>query len=187
MSQTIDTFRRVVIDNYTGPEITNFSDLRKHYGTGQEYLISKNPVKKTGYRIGVQTNIGDIEEHEWQRLVEKLIERNDEKELFDQLVSWLVNTDSSLDAKKAYNMALELHAARIFDNEAWYDFLLFNEKYRPERLKTASIVTIIPNCCQKGFQMTEKRAEKCYGNQIYCPHCGEYVAFEIRKESNTNE
>ena len=32
-------------------------------------------------------------------------------------------------------MALELHAARIFDNIEWCDYTAFNEKYRPEVLK----------------------------------------------------
>ena len=32
-------------------------------------------------------------------------------------------------------MALELHAARMFDNTKWYDYTAFNEKYRPELLR----------------------------------------------------
>lgn len=32
-------------------------------------------------------------------------------------------------------MALELHAARIFDSIEWCDYTAFKEKYRPEVLK----------------------------------------------------
>ena len=41
----------------------------------------------------------------------------------------------SRDAKEAKQMALELHAARIFDSVEWCDYTAFNEKYRPEVLK----------------------------------------------------
>ena len=69
------THLRDWIDQYVGPEITDFADLRKQYGTGRSYLISSNPEKKYGYRIGVQTRIGDIEQSEWIRQAEELIER----------------------------------------------------------------------------------------------------------------
>ncbi len=135
MNEALNNFRRVVIDHYTGPEITEFSDLRKHYGTGQSYLISQNPEKKYGYRIGVQTNIGDIEVSEWQRLVEELIERNGEQGLFAQILEWEKLYGFSRNAKEAKQQALELHAARIFNNEDWCDYIAFNEKYRPEILR----------------------------------------------------
>lgn len=127
-------FRRIVINKYTGPEITDFSDLRKHYGTGQEYLISKNPEKKYGYRHGIQCNLGDVEETEWQRLVEDLIKRTGEQKLFCHLFEWAKLHGLSRNVSEAKQEALELHAARIFDDENWCDYISFNQKYRPQIL-----------------------------------------------------
>lgn len=135
MNGQFRAFRRLVINHYTGPEITSFADLRKHYGTGQAYLISSNPEKKYGYRHGIQCNIGDIEEAEWQRLVEDLIKRSGEQELFSHILEWEKLYGFSRDAKEMKQIALELHAARIFDDTEWCDYIAFNEKYRPEVLK----------------------------------------------------
>ena len=82
MKEQFKTFRRIVINHYTGPEITDFAALRVHYATGQAYLISSNPKKKYGYRHGIQCDLGDIEESEWQRLVMGLIKRCGEQKLF---------------------------------------------------------------------------------------------------------
>ncbi len=128
-------FRRIVINHYTGPEITGFAVLRKHHGTGQAYLISSNPEKKYGYRHGIQCDLGDVEESEWQRLVEDLIKRCGEQKLFSHLLEWEKLYGFSRDAKEEKQMSLELHAARIFDNVEWCDYTAFNEKYRPEVLK----------------------------------------------------
>ena len=135
MNGQLKPFCRTVIDHYTGPEITDFAALRVHYATGQAYLISSNPKKKYGYRHGIQCDLGDIEESEWQRLVMGLIKRCSEQKLFAHLLEWEKLYGFSLDAKEAKQMALELHAARIFDNIEWCDYTAFNEKYRPEVLK----------------------------------------------------
>ena len=139
MNGQFKPFRRIVFDRYTGPEITDFSDLRVHYCTGQAYLISSNPERKYGYRHGVQCNIGDIEESEWQRLVEDLIERSGEQKLFSQLLEWQKIHGFSRNAKEAKREALELHAARIFDNEQWCDYVAFNKKYRSEILQNKGV------------------------------------------------
>ena len=51
------------------------------------------------------------------------------------LLEWEKLYGFSRDSKEAKQMALELHAARIFDNIEWCDYTAFNEKYRPEVLK----------------------------------------------------
>ena len=126
MKEQFKPFRRIVINHYTGPEITDFAVLRKHHGTGQAYLISSNPEKKYGYRHGIQCDIGDVED---------LIKRCGEQKLFSHLLEWEKLYGFSRDAKEAKQMALEQHAARIFDSIEWCDYTAFNEKYRPEVLK----------------------------------------------------
>lgn len=47
-------------------EKLTFEDLRCHFGTGRSYVISgTGRDRKTGYRTGVQTDVGDIEVSEW--------------------------------------------------------------------------------------------------------------------------
>lgn len=51
-----------------------FEDLRYLHGTGRSYVISgTGHDRKTGYRTGVQTNVGDIEVSEWKELMKELI------------------------------------------------------------------------------------------------------------------
>ena len=130
------THLRDRIDQYVGPEITDFADLRKQYGTGRSYLISSNPEKRYGYRIGVQTRIGDIEQSEWIRLVEELIEWRGEQKLFEWLLAWVASNYAWVRCSaEARIYALELHAARVFDDEGWCDYVAFNAVHRPEGLR----------------------------------------------------
>ncbi len=175
-------FTRNVIDKYHGPEITEFFDLRLHYGTGQAYRIPHPHKKLTGYRSGVQTDIGDIEVHEWRRLVTELIECKGEQELFKQLLEWAKEHCIPSEKNDINHEALVLHARRIFDDEAWYDFIPFNEKYRPERLKIATFTTVITDCCKTEIRMTVRQVETNYNHCLHCPACKQYVSF-TRKET----
>jgi hypothetical protein len=112
-----------------------FSKLRRIYGTGRSYVISgSGRDRKLGYRSGVLTEIGDIEASLWERLVYDLIVRFGEQELYENLLSWCAGFPflHSGAARKTY--ALELHAARIFDDAEWADYTAFNKRYRPDRL-----------------------------------------------------
>lgn len=175
MENQSKTFKRIVIDKYTGPEVTKFSDLRVHYGTGQAYTITNNYKKVQWYRNGVQTNIGDIEVSEWKRLAKRLIEQSGEQEIFEQLKSWITDNKNLISYNDLEYSALKLHMSRIFEDEGWCDFLSFNKKYCPERLKTASIVTVVTDCCGSSFKMTKKQVEQLYRSCICCPACATYT------------
>lgn len=113
-----------------------FEDIREHYGTGRSYLISDGVRgKKYGYRSGVQTKIGDIEEFEWEALAVKLIERDGEQTLQENLLDWIKNQCPWLHTQRERkHYALCLHVSRIFDNEEWVDYIPFHKEYRPEKL-----------------------------------------------------
>lgn len=113
-----------------------FQNLRKHFGTGRAYTISGTGRDRvTGYRSGIMTDIGDVEEELWEKLVLCVIERNGEQELYQNLLSWLTQHPVGChDAKRRRHMALELHAMRIFDDVDWCDWLEFTCTYRPELL-----------------------------------------------------
>ena len=77
--------------------------------------------------------------------------------------------------------ALELHADRIFDDELWVDFLVFNQKYRPEVLASTRLILIMPECCKQPGYLTQARYEE---NKSYncCPHCGRWTEISLAKE-----
>ena len=115
-----------------------FSGLQKQYGTGRAYTISgtgRNRV--TGYRTGVKCALGDIEESEWAQMVRDLVERSGEQELHQQLLMYVKeNCPWCRSKKELERKALELHAARIFENRAWVGFMEFERKYRTRALVT---------------------------------------------------
>ena len=106
----------------------SFSDIRCHFTTGRgikEQGIGQGVYY--GYRNGVMTDIGDIEESEWIALAMYLIEREGEQKLFEQMLEWYKRTDKR--ANRTY--VLECHVARLFDDEKWCDYVSFNTQYRP--------------------------------------------------------
>ena len=121
-------FKRIVIDKYIGPAIENWEDLRVHYGTGQAFTYYKRHEKMSGYRIGKQTNIGDIEVSEWSRLVEDMIDRKGERVLHQKLILFLEQTTPWKNKKAIKEEALEIHADRLFENKEWVCYEAFNSQ-----------------------------------------------------------
>lgn len=123
------------IEDINLAEIT-FGSIRKMYGTGRSFTTANSQgEKKSHYRNGCMTAIGDIEESVWKQTVRHLIIRENETELFRNLKSWLKDSKMMFrDANELEDYALDLHAARIFDRPDWVGYVDFNTKYRPEIL-----------------------------------------------------
>lgn len=117
-------------------EELTFEDLREHFGTGRAYIKSGTGRDRVyGYRSGVMTNIGDIEESEWAELMMDLIERSGEQELQDLLRRWAKDHCAWLHSKREIEMyALRLHSSRIFENPNWVALEQFNTQYRGQSL-----------------------------------------------------
>lgn len=78
------------------------------------------------YKHSIATKVGEIEEETWYSLIEHLIEREGEQKLFEMLLEWCKQEVSWLKTKKAVRRyALELHAARIFNDEEWCGYAAF--------------------------------------------------------------
>lgn len=119
---------KINLDNVT------FSDLRIHYRTGRAYLIRQEGRTKTyGYRKGMQTDLGDLEENTWVQLVSGLIQTSGEQQLQKDLLEWEQEHNYCHNSRKEMEIhVLELYTDRIFDNPLWVDYIPFNRKYRPE-------------------------------------------------------
>lgn len=173
----------------------SYADLRCHYQTGRSYVVSGEGRNRVcGYRTGVQCNLGDIEQKEWCEMVKELIQRKGEQELYKQLLQHLKDHNYAKESIRELEFkALQLHASRIFDNEAWVDFLKFNRKYRPEVASSARLVWIVPECCKKSGEITRTMLDshKHIDNRVCCPHCGRWAHYEIlttlEMEERTNE
>ncbi len=168
------------------PEIT-FEDLRVHYGTGRAFtVISNGYEKKTHYRSGMMTNLGDIKKSEWISMMKALIAREKEEYLQAYLKEWFCDDPVYHDKNDLELHTLELHAMRIFDDELWVDFIPFNRKYRPEVLDKTKLVQVINTCCQRHGWVTMKSAMNAHSGINYCPHCGRYTEFKIVTGGETN-
>lgn len=160
-----------------------FEDLRVHHGTGRAYTISgTGRTRVMGYRLGKQCNLGDIEASEWASMVKTLIAESGEQELHQQLYTFLKEHNYANSSKsKLEEEALELHAARIFDDQLWVEFIAFNKQFRPEALNTVKFVTVLPDCCGKEGKITEKSFlhRTSSQNENFCPHCGRWTTIHL--------
>ena len=127
-------------------------------------------------------------------MVRELIRRNGEQHLYEQLLAYLAEHNyTSSTQVQLERKALELHAERIFDNEAWVHFLKFNQKYRPEVAASASAVCIRTECCGKPGMLSQAQVDssKSTDSRVCCPHCGRWARYEIlttlEMEERTNE
>lgn len=161
-----------------------FSELRVRFGTGRSFLISgSGRDKRYGYRNGVMTELGDLEISEWKSVLTELIAYHGEQGLQEQLREWCKESYLWLHSKaEVEEEALTLHAARIFDDPAWVDYIPFNRKYRPEVLETADLVWIKTKCCNGVRQVTRTRYERLVrqgDNAVYCQACKDWTAVAL--------
>lgn len=162
-----------------------FTDLRCRYPTERLFSSGYGRNKMTRIVSYVTTEIGEIEQTRWVSLVRQLIVEAGEESLFANLLEWVIENDPWLhkDADRV-NHALERHADRIFDDEAWVGFVQFNQKYRPERLKTAGLASVVTACCGKTSIVTTAQLRRDDG-KVCCPYCGRFSEYEeITKETS---
>ena len=171
-----------------------FADLRCQYQTGRSYVISGEGRNRVyGYRTGIQCALGDIEKSEWCQMVREQIQQFGEQVLYTQLLEWLKDHNYAKESMKQLEFkALQLHASRIFDNEAWVDFLRFNRKYRSEIASSARLIWIVPECCKKPGEITQVMLDSHNrDNRVCCLHCGRWAHYKIlttlEMEERTNE
>lgn len=133
-------FNHNTIDSRSGlPEKLDYEMIRFQTHTGRAFLISdRGYEKKYGYRHGVETPIGDIEENLWCEIMKELIEHNGDKELFTRLYDWYLDHPVAGHTKKEREFyVLQCFSNKIFDNPGWCDYLAFNRIYRQDIFKDA--------------------------------------------------
>ena len=134
-------------------------------------------------------------------MVRELIDCKGERHLYEQLLEYLTEHNYAKSTKtQLERKALELHADRIFDNEAWVDFLKFNRKYRPEVAAATKVVYIRTECCSKPGAIPQTQFDALSSttitplkkalssisgtnsridDRVCCPHCGRWTHYEI--------
>ena len=173
---------REKIDSITQiePKQITRDNLRLHYGTGQEIVTKNSQGNKTSqYRSGVQTNLGDIEQSVWMELVQILIEQENDQEIFEQLLEW-EKDNNHIEARTKNDFlreAMQSYTYRIYDNKAWWDYVRFNIKYRPEILKT-----ILTLCMFDLLAVTEQAGFQKSRYVITTRNRIQYLARTVTKE-----
>ncbi len=126
------------------------------------------------------TNLGEIEEKDWCRLAEAVIERDGEVHLLKHLIQWCTEHNyTGASAAELRKEALQLHIDRVFDNPRWGGYLPFNKRYRPEVWRAAHIVYVRNECCHKISPVTQEQIDHAYNGTIPCPHCGRWSDFIV--------
>lgn len=168
--------------------LPTFDDLRLHFCTGRAYVISgTGRDRKYGYRHGVWCNLGDLEEADWVQQVKDLIRRSGEDELHEQLLQWCRENNFAKEKEKDLRFrAVEMHAARIFDDERWVDYLAFNRRFRPEVIDPSRLRWIRTACCNKPGQTTVKLVEEVSNGLTCCPICGRWALFEVLESEDAD-
>ena len=157
-----------------------FEDIRWQYGVFRCNSTGAGRDKKYTPWRAVKTKLGEIEECDWCKLVEAVIERENEVPLLNALIQWCNEHNYvSASVSEMRKEALQLHASRIFDNPQWIGFIPFNAKYRPEILNTANIVFVRMTCCPEAGAVTQEQIDRACSGQISCPHCGRWNSFTI--------
>ena len=172
-------FIREKIDSITqinAAQITR-ENLRYMYGTGQE-IASKNSQgnKVSHYRTGVQTAMGDMEVSLWMELVQKLIEQENDQEIFEQLLEW--EKDNNIGARTKHDIlreAMQSYTYRIYDNKAWWDYVRFNMKYRSESLYVRLA------CCKRVSRLPKEQVRQHHEepDTVPCPYCNKGTVFWV--------
>ncbi len=162
-----------------------FTQLRAHYGTGRSYVIRGEGRNRVyGYRKGIQCDAGDIEAHEWCRLVTELINQSGEQLLQQQLREFVKANYWRMDKEELEIYALKLHVCRIFDDPVWVCFIKFNKIYRPEVLESTRLIWIETECCKAPGEIPYIRFLKDQsGGMTCCPHCGRWSYFTVPEET----
>lgn len=180
-------FKREKIDNITQIDFTQLTreNLRYMHGTGQEISFKNSQGNKvSNYRVGVQTALGDIEISLWMELVRKLIEQENDQEIFEQLLEWEMDNNhiGSKSKNDILREAMQSYTYRIYDNKAWVDYVRFNRIYRPEVLDNDSmLITVNLVCCGKKCRVPLEQIQHNHEapDTIPCPYCGNYTTFRI--------
>lgn len=161
-----------------------YEDIRWQYGVFRCNSTGSGRYKKRFPWDGVKTNLGEIEEKDWCRLAEAVIERDGETHLLKHLIQWCSEHNYiGASAAELRKEALQLHIDRVFDNPQWGGYLPFNKRYRPEVWRAAHIVYVRNECCHKISPVTQEQIDHAYNGTIPCPHCGiwsEFIVLGIR-------
>lgn len=156
------------------------SELRWMYGTGISTATGSRKAGnyKPGYRNGVMTAIGDIQEDIWYQVAEHIARRDGEEWLVTALNEWEnAHNYASKSKKDLYHDALQSYSYRLFDDPQWVHYIPFNLAYRAEVLKQAQIVSVVNTCCGKPGDVTQQQIDRAYDGKIACPHCGRWSTF----------
>ncbi len=159
-------------------------NLRYMYGTGIAIKDdSSRQEKKYRYRHGIQTAMGDIEKSVWIALVNKLIDMENGRELYNQLFEWEKDTCTlhSFTNEDIMISALRGYVSLICDNKGWWDYIRFNMKYRPYKLDDPELMTVITECCKKPCKVAKEQITHWHGgpDTIPCPYCNKGSEFTV--------
>lgn len=164
-----------------GEEIT-LEKLQRKYGTFQCRCVGLDRVGKKKYnsRVGIQTDLGDIEIQLWKELVLRCIEQAGEKALYQHYLVWTIKHDiTDCSREKIEEDVLDRYILRFFDDPRWGDFIPFNRKYRPEFLANFELAKTKQLCCGYTEEVTRLWLDQLRVSELRCRRCGKTAPFSV--------
>lgn len=173
MPRSIDDISQIPLETVNAADLGKRGYLHrgKSTGTGRE--------KITRSRQGVETNIGDIEIHVWEKAAKAAIHRDGLDEELEHLTEFYVGDVGPSLKEEYYRRAVSMVLTGAYKDPCWYGFIPYSRAYHPELLETAHLVQIVTESCQ--FQeMTEEALarEAELGDRIRCPGCGVWTTYQ---------
>ena len=157
-----------------------FDDLYYIGPSHRSHTQAKGGKKETKYLTFIRCKIGEFPESEWIRLMKELIDQSDETEIYGQLVVWEKENCAWIHTVSQAEMAALIdHSFRLFENERWVDFVPFNDRFCPERLKTAHLVKVRNHCCSKEGIITAAQIQASVNGTVRCPFCGRWSEYDL--------
>ncbi len=164
------------------PEQITHANLTVLHETGQSvYVSGTGKNKEFRYRVGKQTEIGDIEISIWKQLVEQLVANEGDEELLDHYREWIRKNCPWIRTEKAAEEgAYLLYVSQTCLNRNWWGYVRFNMDYYPERLSNdQTLISVQPDCCKQVFRAPIEAIRSNHLDQqvIHCPFCNERSTF----------
>lgn len=179
--------RKLTIDSINQLDLKElkYEDISPGPRTGRAYSEGRGRNKKSWYRTGVMTKIGDIRLDVWIQAAQALIEKNGDEELLKAVMEYRKNDFfHTMTNEEKLTKCLNNVVSRLIDRPEWVGFIPFNAKYRPEKLEQVEIVKILTACCNEWCDIPLAQILNSPAGRIRCPLCGIFTENFKQKEDD---
>lgn len=153
-------------------------DLQFKWSTATAKSTGKGYWKKTTYRTGMETRIGNIEIGVWIKAAEAVIHRDGLDEELEHMTAFYYenNETPAFTREELYRASVGSTLFSLYKDPEWFWFVPYNRKHHPELLAAAHLIEVVADCCQAQATYTEEGLTRA-GDHIHCPSCRTWTTY----------